>query len=651
MWSFLKITLLFLWTVPALGILQSDDSNQFDSLLIAAQKAQARGDYAAAANSYRQAVTINGDNPELWANLGLMENEPGNYSEAIQSFQNAARLNPSLYVPNLFLGIDYVHTGKPEKALPFLLKAERLNATDPQAPLALGRAYSSLGSFTEAVQAYTRAVDLNPQDSSAWFALGVSSVNQVEAEGRKMSAEGRNSSYAKALLAASLAEQARPREAIEQYKDLIATNPQPPCMHSALGIVYLQQHDDEDAKSEFMADLQQGQACALATLGQARQRMDAGSEEGAVALFKMLWTRDSGFLRSNASRIVSGLSSDQFSKFADYLNQQHDTGKIETDLYGALSSAFRGTPQLVGSSVSAGDASTKRPPANQSSAVASHLADAYYQAGRYGLCASHLAGGLATENSNQLLLLATCSWMTGDYELSARASSKLEARNPHSLAALYWSVQAHEELALAAFSRFEQLEPNSERTHLLLGDMYRQSQRFDRAEEEYKQASTLAPNDPAPLFGLASAYFRDSKMDEALAVAQTALAMSPNNPELNLVAAEILVSRRQWAQAESFLKKSLTAKPQMLPHVHVLLGEVYEETGRTQEATVQLQMGVASDEDGSVYYRLARLYNKVGNKAAAEVALAHVKALEEKRREGAVIAIQDPAVPPESAIP
>jgi tetratricopeptide (TPR) repeat protein len=156
MWSFLKITLLFLWTVPALGILQSDDSNQFDSLLIAAQKAQARGDYAAAANSYRQAVTINGDNPELWANLGLMENEPGNYSEAIQSFQNAARLNPSLYVPNLFLGIDYVHTGKPEKALPFLLKAERLNAADPQAPLALGRAYSSLGSFTEAVQTSIR---------------------------------------------------------------------------------------------------------------------------------------------------------------------------------------------------------------------------------------------------------------------------------------------------------------------------------------------------------------------------------------------------------------------------------------------------------------------------------------------------------------
>ena len=85
------------------------------------------------------------------------------------------------------------------------------------------------------------------------------------------------------------------------------------------------------------------------------------------------------------------------------------------------------------------------------------------------------------------------------------------ARLPHDLAAHYWSVKANERLAFMAFSRFEKLDPNSERTHLMLGDMYRQRQRFEQAESEYKAASLLAPQDTAPLFGLASAYFQTQR--------------------------------------------------------------------------------------------------------------------------------------------
>ena len=82
--------------------------------------------------------------------------------------------------------------------------------------------------------------------------------------------------------------------------------------------------------------------------------------------------------------------------------------------------------------------------------------------------------------------------MTGDYSLSATASDLLATRSPHDMAALYWSVKANEKLAFVAFGHFEQLKPDSERTHLLLGDMYRQRQRFEQAESEYKTASTLA---------------------------------------------------------------------------------------------------------------------------------------------------------------
>jgi tetratricopeptide (TPR) repeat protein len=69
--------------------------------------------------------------PELWANLGLMQQETGDIASAIPSFQQANHLNPSLYVPNLFLGIDSLRTGKAPEAIPFLIKAEKINKTDP----------------------------------------------------------------------------------------------------------------------------------------------------------------------------------------------------------------------------------------------------------------------------------------------------------------------------------------------------------------------------------------------------------------------------------------------------------------------------------------------------------------------------------------
>jgi len=79
----------------------------------------------------------------------------------------------------------------------------------------------------------------------------------------------------------------------------------------------------------------------------------------------------------------------------------------------------------------------------------------------------------------------------------------------------------------------------------------------------------------------------------------------------------------------------------MLPHAHVLLGQVYAQTDRPQGAISELQMGLASDEDGSVYYQLARVYLRLGDKAAAQSAIVHVKELERKKRERAAVAVQD----------
>jgi predicted Zn-dependent protease len=89
----------------------------------------------------------------------------------------------------------------------------------------------------------------------------------------------------------------------------------------------------------------------------------------------------------------------------------------------------------------------------------------------------------------------------------------------------------------------------------------------------------------------------------------------------------------------------------MLSHVHALLGTVYAETGRTQEAIAQLEMGLAADEDGSTHYKLARMYRKAGDTKRADAAIQQVKALEDQRRKRAVTAIMDSSQPADEDLP
>jgi predicted Zn-dependent protease len=79
----------------------------------------------------------------------------------------------------------------------------------------------------------------------------------------------------------------------------------------------------------------------------------------------------------------------------------------------------------------------------------------------------------------------------------------------------------------------------------------------------------------------------------------------------------------------------------MLPHVHAALGEAYAGEGRTTEAIAQIRLGLVSDEDGGLHYRLLRLYSKTVDRADAEAALAQMKTFQQQRRQASMIAVQD----------
>ncbi|MGA7156174.1 MAG: tetratricopeptide repeat protein [Acidobacteriaceae bacterium] len=643
----LTFTLLFLLATPMIGFGQQAADSSFASLVAAAQQAQAVHDYIAAANAYRQALNLQPNLAELWANLGLMEQENGSTTEAISSFQHANRLNASLYVPNLFLGIDYNSTGKATEAIPFLKKAEKGSHTDPEPRLELGRAYSALGKYSLAALEFKQAIGLNPKLSSAWFALGIAYLDQIEADSRDMSTEDASSSYVKALFAESLDKQSRFPEAIRTFKSAIEIEPQPPCLHSELGWALLKQENLPDADSEFNSDQEASPSCALSALGQARVAIVNSDNNKAITLLKKLWGRDQGFVKTNIATLMDGLSPDRISTFKNLLAQQRDA--TSTELSSLLTAALGGFSAETATGMAVHDARTQS--AASPTRVMDSTAASYYQAGEYQRCSDRLQSGKPKAQPNQLLLLTTCSFLTGDYERSSEASAALMSVSPHSVPALYWSIKANEKLAFQALARFEQLEPNSARSHILLGDTLRQRFKYTEALAEYKEAQKIDPTDQAAMLGIALAYLGNNDIDKTIEAARMALLHSPLDPQLNLIMAEALIAQHHYPEAEPYLARSMMTKPQMLPHVHALLGKVYAEEGRTQDAIAQLQMGAESDDDGNVHYQLARLYRQIGDSKRASEALEQTELIQKRKRERSTTAYQDTQIAPSAHAP
>jgi tetratricopeptide (TPR) repeat protein len=635
----LKALLLVLLGESAFGFTKQAPAPELESLLAGAQHAQAAGDYATAAEDYRKAVEINPNTPELWANLGLMQQETGDLSAATKSFLQANHLNSSLYVSNLFLGIDYAHSGEAIKAIPYLIKAENTNKSDPQAPLALGRAYLSEGKFAAAAQQLDRAITLAPKLDPAWFTLGIARLDQVEVDARSMSKQYKESPFAEALYAESLSKQSRFGEAASVFKSLLNSLPQPPCIRSELGFALLREHDQSGAAAAFSSERALHPECGLALLGQASLAIDSGDADRADSLLNELWNRDHGFFASNTPILLDGLSSEKASAAINLLTNQVSSA-VSTDLRNALLAAFNQSDQ-VSFDLSASQQATAQAAAG-AAFRSGRTAEGEYASGHFEQCVLRLEAGPAPLSVDHLRLLAACSFFAGDSERASSAATALRALEPHSLEALYWSIRANERLAFQSLARFQQLDPNSARSHVLLADIFQQLERFDDAQAECLKALAIAPGDPAAMFGLASAYLSNSNPKDAMEIAQKALTRTPDDPELNLIMAEALMSQREYAASQPYLIKSLHAKPQLLPRIHALLGKSYAETGRTQEAIGQLKLGASSDEDGSVQYLLARLYRQIGDVKDATEAINRVKIIKQQRQARGVKRIEDP---------
>jgi tetratricopeptide (TPR) repeat protein len=274
----------------------------------------------------------------------------------------------------------------------------------------------------------------------------------------------------------------------------------------------------------------------------------------------------------------------------------------------------------------------------------------YLGEGEYGRCTKDLLPATNSLSSQKLSLLATCSFFTGDYETTLIAAKKLRSSPLAKEESFYWSILADQRLAVLALAYAGEVEPGSVHLHELLAESYRDREKYAEAEAEYKVALGINPHEFAALVGAATNYLQELRIDLAHEMIQNALAQNPSDAEANYIMGEVLFAEHKFSDAEPYLIAGLTTRAELIPRIHALLGQIYATQGDTKRAIEEYKLGLPSDDDGSVHYQLARLYQRTGEAKLAAEAFADSKSLNQRKQAAAraTFGLQQKTQPPQN---
>lgn len=220
--------------------LVSDGPTVPENHFLAARVATADGRIADARAAYRRGIeAADGDYPEAYLNLGVLERGAGNLEAARAAYDRALKLRPRY-------SAAWVNVGK-------LQEAQRQPA--------------------EAERSYQKAIEIDPRSSSAWLALGqlrseLERWADAEAALRR-ALELKDGGAALLSLGVVYARSGKLDEAVAAYRQVLAANPRNVAAWYDLALAELQRGRRDDARSalERALEVDAAHAGSLAELG------------------------------------------------------------------------------------------------------------------------------------------------------------------------------------------------------------------------------------------------------------------------------------------------------------------------------------------------------------------------------------------------
>ena len=249
------------------------------------------------------------------------------------------------------------------------------------------------------------------------------------------------------------------------------------------------------------------------------------------------------------------------------------------------------------------------------------------------------------ERAKVRLTTADCAARTALCEFRARQfRAALAAASGDDPESRYWRARAANELALAAFKQLDVLPDSAERRSVR-ATRAQAEERYIDAIAELKAALKLAPDEPALMFALASAYYAARDFDLAIATSAPLLQANPNDARLLGLKGNSLLELRRPEEAVPILEQAVARDPRNRG-VRLALGRAHLQSGNFSAAIALIEEQLPRDDDGSLHLQLSRAYAGLGQSDKARALLARSDELQRAARDRAARAAARTITPP-----
>lgn len=198
--------------------------------------------------------------------------------------------------------------------------------------------------------------------------------------------------------------------------------------------------------------------------------------------------------------------------------------------------------------------------------------------------------------------------------------------------------------SLEIFQKILEHDPNSSAAHVLMGEAFDGLGKTSEAAAEFEAAVNAAPREPNLHFGLGYLHWKLKQYDAAETDFKNELALNPAHAQALAYLGDVAFKKDDSAAALPLLQKALQSRHD-LRIAYVDLGAILAQQGKHQEALALLKRAVALDpQQPDAHFRLGRVYEAFGQRAAAETEFAKVRELHDKAEED--VARKMSATPP-----
>ncbi len=209
-----------------------------------------------AIKEYKEALRIDPELEEAYANMGNALFGKGLLDEAIKEYKEALKINPELAKAYANMGNAYADKGLTDDAIKEYKEALRINPEYAAAHTNLGSTFAKKGMVDEAIKEYKEALRINPEYAEAHSNLGVAYVDKgltddAIKEFQQTLRINPDLAQAHTNLGLAFSKQGMLDEAISAYREAIRINPEDAKVHSNLGNAYAGKGLTDDAIKEW----------------------------------------------------------------------------------------------------------------------------------------------------------------------------------------------------------------------------------------------------------------------------------------------------------------------------------------------------------------------------------------------------------------